>query len=169
MIATAIFGGIIPYIYLLSTGKTKKHPIKDLIFFIIFWAERGIEVDLLYTFQAKLFGIENTFKVLASKVFCDQFIYAAIIAAPVIAAVYHWKAYDYKFKGLLKKFDKKFFHIQIPAMIISNWLVWMPAVLIIYSLPLALQIPMFNIVLCFWVLLVEVLNKESEKKIIIPE
>jgi len=163
MVSTAIFGGIIPYIYLLCSGKIKKHPIKDLIFFTVFWAERGVEVDLLYTLQAKLFGTENSFKVLASKVLCDQFIYAALIAAPIIAVVYHWKSYDYKFKGLSKKFDKNFFHVQIPAMVISNWLVWMPAVTIIYSLPLPLQVPMFNIVLCFWVLLVEILNKESEK------
>jgi hypothetical protein len=165
MVSTAIFAGIIPYIYLLSSGKIRKHPIKDLIFFIIFWAERGFEVDLFYTLQAKVFGTENTFRILVSKVLCDQFIYAALIATPIIAIGYHWRSYDYKFKGLSKKFDTNFFHVQITSMVISNWLVWFPAVLIIYSLPLPLQLPMANIVLCFWVLLVEILDKESENKI----
>jgi hypothetical protein len=163
MVATAIFGGLIPYIYLLSSGKIKKHAIKDLIFFTLFWAERGLELDLFYTLQSKMFGTENTFKVLASKVLCDQLIYAVLLAAPIIAIAYHWKSYDYKFKGLSKKFDKNFFHVQLPSMIVSNWLVWTPAVVIIYSLPLPLQLPMSNIVLCFWVLLVEILNKESEE------
>ncbi|MDA3800098.1 MAG: hypothetical protein PF692_13575 [Kiritimatiellae bacterium] len=160
--ATAIFAGIIPYIYLVSTGRMKKNLIKNLIFYILFWAERGVEVDLFYTLQSKVFGTENSFKVLASKVLCDQFIYAALIAAPIIAVAYHWKSYDYKFKGFSKTFDKNFFHVQIPSVIITNWLIWIPAVIAIYSLPLPLQISMFNFVICFWVLLVEILNKESE-------
>jgi hypothetical protein len=38
-------------------------------------------------------------------------------------------------------------------------LIWIPAVSIIYSMPNELQIPLFNLVLCFWVLLLNVLNK----------
>lgn len=162
IISTAIFAGIIPYIYLVSTGKIKKHLIKNLIFYVLFWAERGFEVDLLYRLQSKVFGTENSFKVMASKVLCDQFIYAALIAAPIVALAYHWKSYDYKIKGFSKTFDKNFFQVQIPSMIITNWLVWFPAVIAIYSLPLSLQVSMFNFVLCFWVLLIEILNKESE-------
>jgi hypothetical protein len=40
------------------------------------------------------------------------------------------------------------------SMLISNLGVWLPTVCIIYSLPSALQIPLFSIVLCFYTLLV---------------
>jgi hypothetical protein len=38
-------------------------------------------------------------------------------------------------------------------MLISNLGVWVPTVCIIYALPSALQLPLFNLVLCFFTLL----------------
>jgi hypothetical protein len=56
--------------------------------------------------------------------------------------------------------DRKFFSVKIPTVILSNWLVWTPAVCVVYAMPNELQIPLFNLVLCFWVLLLAVLNKK---------
>ena len=39
-------------------------------------------------------------------------------------------------------------------------MVWTPATAIVYSLPTALQIPLFNLTLCFFVLLVSVYGKK---------
>jgi len=39
------------------------------------------------------------------------------------------------------------------VVMVSIWAVWLPAVVIIYSFPSPLQLPLFNIVLCFWCLL----------------
>jgi hypothetical protein len=55
--------------------------------------------------------------------------------------------------------DRKFFCVKIPTVVLSNWLVWIPAVSVVYAMPAELQIPLFNLVLCFWVLLLAVLNK----------
>jgi hypothetical protein len=49
----------------------------------------------------------------------------------------------------------------MPSIIISIWAVWIPTVSIVYSLPLALQFPLFNIVLCFWSLMLTTLSKEK--------
>jgi hypothetical protein len=43
----------------------------------------------------------------------------------------------------------------------SQWMVWIPAVSIIYCLPSALQIPLFNLVVCFWVLLLTFVSRRS--------
>jgi hypothetical protein len=42
----------------------------------------------------------------------------------------------------------------MPVMMVTTWLVWLPTTAIVYSLPSPLQIPLFNIALCFYVLLV---------------
>jgi hypothetical protein len=39
--------------------------------------------------------------------------------------------------------------------------VWIPAVATIYSLPSALQVPLFNLVLCFWCLLISFISRAS--------
>ena len=50
---------------------------------------------------------------------------------------------------------QKFATIQISA-----WIVWVPAVLIIYSLPANLQIPLFNLVLCFFSLVLAFVSRD---------
>lgn len=162
LMSTAVFAGLIPYTYLLIAGKLKNNKFKDFLFYIFFWAWRGAEVDLLYRFQAWLFGDETTVSVLVKKVLVDQFGYSAFWAIPIMAIFYNWKACGYNFRDL--QYNSEFFKIHIPPMLISCWLVWIPAVTIVYALPLSLQVPMFNIVLCFFVLLIEIINRESEKK-----
>jgi hypothetical protein len=43
--------------------------------------------------------------------------------------------------------------------LIANWGIWTPAVAIIYLLPTALQLPMQNIVLCFFTLLLATITR----------
>jgi hypothetical protein len=37
--------------------------------------------------------------------------------------------------------------------LLSLWCIWIPVVSCVYSLPAPLQMPLFNIVLCFWSML----------------
>ena len=56
--------------------------------------------------------------------------------------------------------DKRLFLLYLPTTIITNWLVWIPSVLLIYLMPPMLQIPLFNLVLCFFVLVLAILNTD---------
>jgi hypothetical protein len=51
------------------------------------------------------------------------------------------------------------------TVLFSTWVVWIPAVSIVYSLPSALQLPIFNLVLCFWCLLLTFVTG-SERQLI---
>ena len=42
---------------------------------------------------------------------------------------------------------------KILPTLLATWAVWIPLMAIIYSLPLALQFPLFGLALSFWVLL----------------
>jgi hypothetical protein len=161
-IATAIFGGLIPFLYLwLSNSLNPKRSILGLlVFYIIFWGLKGMEVDFFYRLQADWFGMDNEVKTIATKMAVDQFLYSALWAAPGITIVYLWMESNWSITECKRAMDRKFFCVKIPTVILSNWLVWIPAVCVVYAMPGELQIPLFNLVLCFWVLLLAVLNKK---------
>lgn len=162
-ISTSIFGGLIPFLYLYYSRSFKTdQPIKLLfVFYILYWAYKGIEVDSFYQFQSYIFGTESDFKTLATKVLVDQFIYSALWAAPSISIIYLWIECNFNWQATRKNMNREFFTVTVPANIISNWMVWLPAVTFIYCMPSDLQIPLFDLVLCFWVLILAVLNKKQ--------
>lgn len=162
-VATAVFGGLIPFVYLYLTNCLDKNRslLGLLFFYLVFWGIRGVEVDFFYQLQGNWFGYENTIRTIALKTAVDQFIYSTFWAAPSITVVYLWVEYGYDFRAWWAALDRKFFCVKIPTVVLSNWMVWIPAVSIVYSMPQDLQIPLFNLVLCFWVLLLAVLNKKT--------
>ncbi len=160
-IATAIFGGLIPFLYLwLSKAFSGRNVFALLVFYLLFWGIKGMEVDLFYRFQAEWFGNGNDWQTILIKMTVDQFFYSALWAAPGITIVYLWMESNWSFSAWRCAMDKQFFCVKIPTVIFSNWLVWIPAVCVVYAMPAELQIPLFNLVLCFWVLLLAVLNKK---------
>jgi hypothetical protein len=46
---------------------------------------------------------------------------------------------------------------------VTTWVVWIPGTAIIYSLPYPLQIPLFNLTLCFFVILVSVFSQKENR------
>ncbi|MBK9217830.1 MAG: hypothetical protein IPO35_16580 [Uliginosibacterium sp.] len=163
-LATAISGGIVPFLYLWLRGSIKHGVGKALLFYIVFWALMGMQVDVLYRFQGELFGQGNELAVLIPKVLVDQGLFTPLWSIPLTTLCYLWKNLDFNFAALRGKIDRKLFLHDIPGMIVPAWMVWLPAVTVIYCLPGSLQIPMFNLVLCFWSLLAEVVNARQNRK-----
>lgn len=161
-VATALFGGLLPFLYLwLSNNSlTKRNALAVFTFYLVFWGLKGMEVDFFYRLQADWFGTGNDLKTIASKMAIDQFLYTTLWVTPSMAIIYLWMESDWSISACKQGLTREFFWIKIPGIILSNWLVWIPAVCIIYAMPIELQIPLFNIVLCFWVLVLAVLNKK---------
>lgn len=162
-VATALFGGFIPFVYLWATKRidSSRSAFALFVFYIIFWGLKGVEVDFFYQLQGGWFGYENTIKTIATKVAVDQFIYSTFWAAPTITICYLWVECGFDIRRWWVALNRHFFCVKIPTVVLSNWMVWIPAVSIVYSMPQDLQIPLFNLVLCFWVLILAVLNKRA--------
>jgi hypothetical protein len=162
-VATAFFGGLVPFLYLWLSKRIdpSRNVFVLLLFYVIFWGLKGMEVDFFYQLQGYWFGYENTINTIATKVVVDQFLYSALWAAPMITITYLWMENGFSFRACKAAMTKSFFLVKIPTVVFSNWLVWIPAVSIVYSMPQDLQIPLFNLVLCFWVLILAVLNKKA--------
>ena len=81
----------------------------------------------------------------------------ALLAVPPTALAYAFKDADLSLKRTLDPIRRQglgrwMYQVVLP-LLLSNWGVWIPAVVVIYCLPLPLQLPMQNLVLCFWSLL----------------
>jgi hypothetical protein len=157
---TAFFGGVVPFLFLLATRRIGRQRWRaELVFFVLFWAYKGVEVDLLYRLQAHLFGNVATPGTIARKVLVDQFVYNPIVAAPVSALAFLWKESSFSWQAMRARLGFEFMTFTVPVTLMSTWAVWIPAVTIIYCLPAPLQIPLFNLVLCFWVLVLSFISK----------
>ena len=164
-IATVIFGGLIPCIVHLLTGQVPSGMIRAYaLFSIFFWLWRGIEVDAFYRLQAVMFGSEASATVVIKKVLVDQFVYCVLWASPVCAFFYSWRDHRFSWRSYRVTHDAKSFLVEVMSFLVATWMVWIPATAIIYSLPSPLQIPLFNLALCFFVLLMSVLGDRSQHR-----
>ena len=162
-VSTALFGGLIPCLFMIYRGAiSRKFWISHGMFFTLFWFYKGIEVDFLYRMQAVMFGDGTDFYTISKKVAFDQFVYNLFYACASITFCYMWKDNGFSIRKTREKTSRKTFTLTLPSVIVSTWIVWLPTTAIVYSLPSALQIPLFNIVLCFFVLLVATLTTEEK-------
>jgi hypothetical protein len=161
-VATCFFGAVLPVSILFMLGRMQGDRLLLRIFFIfVYWIWKGIEVDLFYRGQSIIFGDNAYFLTIAKKVAVDQFIYNPLWAAPCNSLYYIWLDSGCSFKRFRARIDRSYFTRTFPVMLVSTWTVWIPAVAIIYSLPQPLQVPIFNLVLCFWVLILDLVVKRG--------
>jgi hypothetical protein len=159
ILSTALFGGILPFLYIRFSGRTRKGNLSyswlQGTALTLFWAYKGFEVDLWYRIQARMFGSGHEPMTIIVKVICDQFVYCPILAVPVTTAVYQAVDAHGNWNGLMKDFRAQgWYRRRVLPILISNVGVWVPAVAVIYCLPTPLQLPLQNIVLCFYTLVV---------------
>lgn len=163
IVSTAFFGGILPGLYLkLMPATRSRYDYKQLAFLVGVWAYRGFEVDLFYSVLARVIGSAATPGVVITKVIFDQFVYSPLIAVPVTYFIYFWCESHFNTRALIADVrSPNWYKRKVLPMLISNLGVWLPAVAIIYSLPSPLQLPLFDLVLCFFTLLLAHLTRKN--------
>jgi len=152
-LATAIFGGLLPFLAMLALGRIPQgRAFAQGTFFVLYWSFQGVVVDLLYTLQGRWFGEGTDGATLLKKVLVDQGPFNLLYATPCAMLAYRWKDAGFSWSRLREGMDRRAWRFEIPAIQVSSWTVWVPAVCMIYALPPNLQIPLFNLVLCFYTL-----------------
>jgi hypothetical protein len=160
--STAFFGGLLPMFLPLAFGLK---PPKSFSFLLVtncvFWAYKGLEVDWLYSAQAWLFGDDSSLMTVASKVFVDQLVYAPLVGLFNCVVFYVWRDNGFSLERTRRSLGDNWYVRKVLPALISNWCVWLPSVVVIYNLPLALQLPVQNLILCFWVLVLVFFTNEQ--------
>jgi uncharacterized protein YjeT (DUF2065 family) len=155
-ISTALAGAVVPGLVMRAMKRSGPKWITRLCWLTVFWAAKGIEVNFLYEAQAHVFGSEVDAWTLVLKTCFDQFVYCPIWAVPTMAIGY--TLINSGWAGLRQDWAAGHWYARcVLPILLANWGVWVPTVLLVYALPTPLQLPVQNLVLCLWSLIVSVL------------
>jgi hypothetical protein len=168
VVAAVIAGAIIPELFVIvifQRGRLQKENLRNLQFTIPTWAIDGILVDLMYRLNALWFGDVTTLSVVSAKILVDQLGYNPFFAAPLEVLVYEWKNDGFSWVSVRRALTWDHYRDKIVPTLLATWAVWAPLMAIIYSLPFALQFPLFSIALTFWVLLLTYMTNRFAGKI----
>jgi hypothetical protein len=168
IIASIAAGALIPELFLIlffQRGRPGLRNLRNLLFTVPVWGFDGTLVDLLYRSEAAWFGDVVTLPVVAAKICVDQFGYNPFFGAPFGVLTYEWKNNGISLAPLRQLFTAAHYRDKILPTLLATWAVWIPLMGIIYSLPLALQFPLFGLALSFWVLLLTYMTNRFAGKI----
>lgn len=154
MLSSAIGAGVIPGLYLMAVRKARRDArgFLDLLFTSFVWATNMIWVHYFYIFQDSFWGSDATLKIIVSKMLLDQFIFTPFLSIQHAAIGFRFRDLNYDFKMLTRAFRDDWTIKVIIPMLVNCWLTWIPGTMVIYSMPLALQIPMLVLIQLFFAL-----------------
>lgn len=148
----AIFCGLLPWVFRMSLPSLRpQRPMAELIFGLIWWALMLMLSDAFYRSQTLAWGAGTDGGTIIIKVLVDMFIYTPFLASPLNSLSHYWKAKSFP-RGPLRLPRHWYRRIVMPNLI-PNWVVWIPGTAVVYSLPPMLQLPVANLIGCFWALL----------------
>ncbi len=166
--ASIAAGALIPELFLVlffQRGRPNSRNLRNLLFTIPVWGFDGSLVDLLYRSEATWLGDVVTLPVVIAKICVDQLGYNPFFAAPFGVLTYEWKNSGVSMRPVRDLFTWRHYRGKIIPTLVATWAVWIPLMAIIYSLPLALQFPLFGLALSFWVLLLTYMTNRFAGKI----
>jgi hypothetical protein len=168
VVAAAFAGAVVPELFVIvffQRGRFRRENLRNLRFTVPTWAIDGILVDLMYRWNALWFGDVTTVGVVVAKILVDQLGYNPFIAAPLEVLVYEWKNDGFSWASVRRALTWQHYRDKIVPTLLATWAVWAPLMAIIYSLPFALQFPLFSVALTFWVLLLTYMTNRFAGKI----
>ena len=168
VVAAMLAGAVVPELFLVlffQRARPTRRNLRTLLFTIPVWGFDGWLVDLLYRGEAALLGDVASVPVVLAKICIDQFGYNVLFAAPFGVLTYEWKNSGISMRPVRDLVAWQHYREKILPTLVATWAVWIPLMAIIYSLPLALQFPLFSLALSFWVLLLTYMTNRFAGKI----
>ena len=167
LITSVIVGAVLPELFVIMFFQHGRPCIENgcnFIFNAPFWALDGFLVNLMYRLLAMWLGDRVSLSIVTAKIVIDQFGYNPFFAAPYGIWGYAWKNNGYSWSKLRPLLTWKYYRAHALPVLVATWAVWVPLMAIIYSLPLALQFPLFALALAFWVLMMtHMTNRFAER------
>ena len=145
-----IFCGIIPGVFLLCVKSIRPlRPLLTVAAYSLWGGLWGVACDWFYTLQNAVFGPGTDLATLVKKTLVDQLAWNVFLCAPVNAMFFPWVARDFKRRPVRSCRD---FVQDCLAMLVANWIVWVPVTVVVYAFPLPLQIQLVGLACSFWML-----------------
>ena len=165
VVSTGFCGGVVPFLYLRYGPRGGiRLGWRQGAFLTAFWAYKGLEIDLFYRLLAWTVGVKHDVGTVLCKAFLDQFVYCPAFAVPLTVLAYEWSEGGFSTAKVAADIRTPgWYGRRVLPMLLSSLGVWLPAVAIIYTLPTPLQLPLQNVVLCFFTLLLAHLARHTRR------
>jgi hypothetical protein len=126
--------------------------LRNLIFVGLLFGCIGIVTDVFYLYQARWFGEAGDLRTLLLKAFVDQALYSPV-ANFLLVSIFFMRENGIRRDVLKKVVSPRFMFTKVVPVVVAGWCIWIPGVMLVYSMPTALQLPVASLILCFWVLI----------------
>jgi hypothetical protein len=166
VLSTGLFGGLLPLLYLKSSSASSDQLTwRQGSLYTAYWAYKGIEISAWYLFLAWAIGDSNNIGNVAIKTLVDQFIWCPLWAVPSTAVFYFWCQHGCRLDTVVADLRQpRWYARRVLPQLFTNTGVWLPLVCIIFALPTPLQLPLQNLVLCFYCLLLAHMTSRTQPR-----
>lgn len=133
-------------------GRIGIKNLRNFIFVGLLFGVIGILTDIFYSYQALWFGEAGGLKSLLFKALVDQGLYSPV-ANFLLVSIFFLRENGIRKEVIASILTLQFAIAKVLPVVVAGWCVWIPGVLLVYSMPTALQLPVASLILCFWVLI----------------
>jgi hypothetical protein len=134
-----------------ANGRWTSEDLANMSFNFAIFGLLGVMNSVFYQMQAHWFGSSRSPGVLAAKTLVDQFVYTPFLSNPMQTLAFLWKSEQFSFRRMGEKMRqfRQFYVLTVLPVLVSNWLFWIPMVVLIYCFPTLAPIAPGNIGVCY--------------------
>ena len=143
-------------------SESRRRLLPICVYGFLVFGVLGILTDTFYIVQKSLWsGLPSTLQVVA-KVATDQFVWTVFFANPYQTILYVFKDCGFHFESFAQRLSpfKIFYVKEMLAVLLTNWVFWIPTTAILYSLPIDLQFVISRLAIVIWILLLTTMTKK---------
>ena len=159
-----VFSGVIPWLFMLSFRSLRpRRPVAVMIAVSVFCGTFGIVCEWMYLAHAAIFGTGIDAATLLKKTLSAQFIWTPLVFCPASTVFFFWVGCDFSFGRFSQEWPKDFLKRAMLPNLITNWMVWIPAIFVIHAFPTPLQIQLSGLVGSLWALMLLALGRSVSR------
>ena len=162
----AFFYGVVPGLFQILLPRLRPRRVLLTILASGLWSALfGVATDALYRAMTWAFGSGHDLVTLALKTGVNQFVWTVLVIAPANAVFFFWVARDFALRRTRAEWPGDYVRRVYLPNLVSNWCVWIPVNLAVFSFPLPLQVQLSGLVGSFWTLMCLKLGEKFPEKI----
>jgi len=166
-VSTWVFGGLLPFLISILTGEIQtdrpKLMLQTFLLLLVLWSVLGVWVDVFYKFQSWLWGNDREITTIICKVSFDMFVYNPLVGIWSVLIPMHWRSCEFDCELFRDTLTVQFLLVTGSTVLVTVWMIWIPSVTVVYILPSDLQLPVSNIIVCFYNLILMFVTRDLAK------
>lgn len=163
-LASALAGGLLSeasVVYVQQGGRWTRANLENAAFKLCLFCLSGAVVYEFYVLQAFWFGDSPSWRSVVPKVLVDQLGFTVIWSIPTQTILTRWHVLHFSTSRLLQELRGNFIMDRMLPVLVMNWMLWIPGVIFIYSMPQNLQMPLAIFANAIWSLLLSAVSRQA--------